>query len=335
MNAHERIAVMGVGYQVPPTIRTNDDPIFAWLQQHQPPGHDLFSGYKERRVLACPDNLTELPRTLADLMVPAARLALRDAGIEAGDVDVLLGDASVSEYHTPNELADIHRRLGLSASAWIVPVNLMANFNTSVLLADSLVRAGRCRNALIVCGCNWTRHVSYRTPQSISAADGAGAAVVGRTADASRFALVDAEAIGSTADYGSMHLSGDPFRTADGIGFTRPYYHITEAGLTSFLTFGMKTPAEAVHRLLARNGLQGAQVCLISHQASRVLLDAWRTAIGPAQHLETLEQFANMVGANVPVNLAYHRDRIEKNDLVLLAVGPEFMASALLLRRAA
>jgi 3-oxoacyl-[acyl-carrier-protein] synthase-3 len=335
MNSCERVAVVGVGYCVPRIVRTNDDPIFNWLKQHQPPGQDLFRGYKERRILACPECICDLPKTLADLMVPAALQALNQAGIGPSDVDAILGDASVSEYYTPNELADIHRRLGLPASAWIVPINLMANFNTSLLVADSLVRAGRCRNVLIVCGCNWTRYVSYRTPQSISAADGAGAAVVARTSSATTFALVDAETIDETADYGSMYMAGDPCRTADGPGFSPPYYHITDAGLTNFQIFGERAPAEAVNRLLQRNGLESRQICLISHQASRVLLDAWNAAIAPGQYLETLELFANMVAANVPVNLAYHFSRIEKNDLVLLAIGPEFMTSALLLKRGA
>jgi 3-oxoacyl-[acyl-carrier-protein] synthase-3 len=333
VNRPERVAVAGLGYCVPPLVRTNDDPVFDWLKKHQAPGQDLFQGYKERRVLACADSLCDLPRSLPDLMVPAARQALADAGLAPGQVEVLLGDASVSEYVTPNELADVHRRLGLPASAWIIPVNLMASFNTSLLLAHSLVQSGRCRSALVVCGCNWTRHVSYRTAQSISAADGAGAAVVARTTGGTRFALADAEAVCATADYGAMYMAGEPARTADGVCFSRPYFHITEAGLGAFQTFGEKAPAEAVNRLLRRNSLAGSQICLISHQASRVLLDAWRAAVGPGQYPDTLEQFGNMVGANVPVNLAYHGDRIEKDDLVLLAVGPEFMASALLLRR--
>jgi 3-oxoacyl-[acyl-carrier-protein] synthase-3 len=329
----DRVAVVGVGYFVPPLVRTNDDPIFNWLKQRQPPGQNLFSGYKERRILACPDSLCDLPKTLADLMVPAALQALHHAGINPGEVDALLGDASVSAYYTPNELAETHRRLGLPASTWIVPINLMANFNTSLLVADSLVKAGRCRNALIVCGCNWTRYVSYRTPQSISAADGAGAALVARTPSVATFSLVDAETIDETADYGGMYLAGDPCRTADGPGFSPPYYHITDSGLVRFQTFGERAPAEAVNRLLRRNGLEGKQICLISHQASRVLLDAWNAAIGPGQYLDTLELFGNMVAANVPVNWAYHFARIDKDNLVLLALGPEFMTSALLLRR--
>lgn len=333
MHSPERVAIVGVGYSVPPIVRTNDDPIFNWLKEHQPHGQDLFRGYKERRILACPDSLCDLPKTLADLMVPAALQAMKAAGIGPSEVDAILGDASVSEYYTPNELAGIHRRLGLPASAWIVPINLMANFNTSLLIADSLVKTGRCRNVLIVCGCNWTRHVSYQTPQSISAADGAGAAVVARTDSAAAFTLVDAETIDDTADYGSMYLAGDPSRTADGRGFSPPYYHITESGLTNFQTFGMTAPAEAVNRLLRRNDLEGRQICLISHQASRVLIDAWNAAIGPGQYLETLELFGNMVAANVPVNLAHHFSRIDKSYLVLLTIGPEFMTSALLLRR--
>lgn len=333
MNAVERIALVGVGYSVPPMIRTNDDPIFLWLKQHQAPGQDLFSGYKERRILACPDSLSDLPKTLADLMVPAAQQALRNAGIGPNAVDAILGDASVSDYYTPNGLADIHRRLRLPASAWIVPINMESSFNTSVLMADALVKSGRCRNALIVCGCNWSRYVNYRTPQSISAADGAGAVVVSRSNAASAFALVDAETIGETADYGSMYMAGDPIRTVDNLCFSQRYFHITDAGLSNFRTFGEKTPPEAVNRLLRRNHLDAGQVCVISHQSSRVLLDAWRDAIRPGQYPDTLEQFGDMVGANVPVNLAYHRERIDKNDLVLLAVGPEFTTSALLFHR--
>jgi 3-oxoacyl-[acyl-carrier-protein] synthase-3 len=332
----ERVAVTGVGYHVPPTIRFNTDPVFDWLRAHPVPGQDLFRGYKERRVLDCPENLSDLPKTLLDLMVPAAQNALKDAGIGAGEVDALLGDASVSEYVTPNELAALHHRLGLPDAAWVVPVNLMATFGTSLLLADTLVRSGRCRTALVVCGCNWTRHVSYRTPQCTSAADGAGAAVVGRSADPARFALLDAATVCATGGYGDMFMAGDPCRSADGVCFSRPYFHITEAGAAAFSSFGVKAPAELANKLLERNGLSGPphpQVCLISHQASRVLLDAWAKAIQPGQYLETLEKFGNMVSANVPVNLAYFRDQVEKDHLLLLGLGPEFLASAVLLRR--
>ena len=72
MNEPPRVALAGVGYAVPPGIRTNDDPIFDWLKAHQTAGQDLFQGYKERRVLAGDDGPSDLPRTVVDLMVTAA-----------------------------------------------------------------------------------------------------------------------------------------------------------------------------------------------------------------------------------------------------------------------
>ena len=46
-------------------------------------------------------------------------------------------------------------------------------------MSDALIRAGRATYVLIALGDNWTRYVSYHTPQSVSAADGAAALVMG------------------------------------------------------------------------------------------------------------------------------------------------------------
>ena len=64
-----RPRILGTGYCVPKTIRTNDDPIFAWLQANNPPGKNLFAGYEQRRVLAADEDLMTI-------MVPAAASAL-------------------------------------------------------------------------------------------------------------------------------------------------------------------------------------------------------------------------------------------------------------------
>ena len=165
--------LIGLGYSVPPTRRTNDDPIFDWLKAHVPPDKNPFQGYKTRAVLAPGEDLMTI-------MVPAALNALEDAKLRPSDIDLLLGYASISPYATPNALSLLHRQLGLPERTWVVPLNNeFSNFNAGLVMADALIRAGRARNILIVVGGNWTRHVDYHTVQSISAADGAGAAVVG------------------------------------------------------------------------------------------------------------------------------------------------------------
>src|SRR5262249_50683606 len=152
-------------------IRTNDDPIFSELKARLPAGQDLFQGYKERRVLDGGDSPSDVPATVVDLMVPAAEQAIAAAGLQAVQVDAILGYASVSDYITPTALAGVPRRLGLPETCWIVPVDLEENFNTELVLAHALVETGHVQNALVVAGNNWTRFVSYQSPESACVSD--------------------------------------------------------------------------------------------------------------------------------------------------------------------
>ncbi|MGH3771135.1 MAG: hypothetical protein ACRDRW_07035 [Pseudonocardiaceae bacterium] len=95
------------------------------------------------------------------VMVAAARTALAAAAVAPSSVDLLLGHASVSEYITPNSLAQVHAEIGLPASTAVLPLaDDFTNVNSGVMLADALIQQGRCRRALIVCGANWTRYVN-------------------------------------------------------------------------------------------------------------------------------------------------------------------------------
>ncbi|WP_293371331.1 hypothetical protein [Nevskia sp.] len=324
--------ILGTGYCLPKTIRTNDDPIFAWLHANNPPGKNLFAGYEQRRVLAADEDLMTI-------MLPAAASALAAAKLNAADVDLLLGIGSVSDYSPPNALSQLHRQLGLSANCWVLPLaNDFSNFNAGLLLADAMIRAGRARTALVVVGTNWTRYVDYHTPQAISAADGAAAAVLGASKHGWR--VVDQQVLMATANYGSMTMSGQV------VGFPQPVqgyssletpatFAITPAGAAAFGSFGVQKSVEAVTMLLKRNRLKGRDISLISHQASSVLTEAWKAAIKPAQYIETLAQFANMTAANIPVNLAWAElnEGVLKDHLVLFALGPDMHAHALLLTR--
>ena len=324
--------ILGVGYAVPPDIRTNDDPIFDWIKQHQPPGTNLFQGYLQRRVLT---------GNLLSIMVPAALGAIADAGIRPADVDMLLGDASVSQYATPNDLCLLHRELLLPERAWTIPLNNeFSNFNAGLVLADALIRAGRAQTILVAVGGNWTKHVDYHTPQSVSASDGAGAAVVGLSDDPNNWQVIDQNTITESQYFGTMIMRGEriavspPQQGHDHL-WTRPDFQINQAGIEGFQTFGGGVAPTAATALLQRHGLAGSDISLITHQASTVLSDAWAKVIHPAQYILTIAQFANMTVANIPVNLAWAEENqpIVKDNLVLLGVGPDMHANAVLLRR--
>ena len=337
---HRGVVIAGVGHAEPGSVRGNDDPVFDWIKAHQPPGVDMFQGYVSRRVLA-PDE------DLVDILVPAARMAMADAGVTPAEIDVITGFGSLDLMQAPNPLALLHQKLGLSPRAWIMPIaNDYGNFVGGLALAAAFIESGRAEHVLVACGSNWTRHVDYHTPQCVAAGDGAGAVVVSprNRKNVSKFRLLDTETITESALYGSMFMAGDQRVTPpdapgptipgyDGTGFSWPYFQITDRGRDAFRSFGQTGPVEAVQRLLTRNAVLPSQITLITHQVSTVLVNYWQGQIEPAVLLDTLEQFADIPHANQPVTLAVRYSEIQTEYLVLSTLGIEFSTTAMLLRR--
>ena len=81
------------------------------------------------------------------------------------------------------------------------------------------------------------------------------------------------------------------------------------------------------------SSLTGKHITLITHQASRVLMDQWAEMIQPKLYLDTLAEFGNLTLASHPVTLAYHYTNINTEYLVLAAVGVGYHQTALLFKR--
>ena len=329
--------ILGLGYFVPPNLRANNDPIFDWIHdylKHNPGISNPFQGYETRVVLGPGEDLMTM-------MVPAAMNALQASKLEPSDIDMLLGYASVSPYANPNELSHLHQMLDLPQSTYVVPLNNeFSNFNAGLLFADALIKAGRAKNILVVVGGNWTQHVDYHTLQSVSAADGAGAAVVGLSDDPTLWHVVDQNTVTLTSYFGSMFMQGQKYEQVPPVDrhqalWSDSFFQITEEGMKGFGQFGGQMAPTAVTELLTRNNIASKTWTLIAHQASSVLFEMWQTQLQPAQMIQTIASFANMTVANIPVNFAWSvgNQPISQNNLVLFALAPDMHANALLLRR--
>ncbi|WP_026897632.1 3-oxoacyl-ACP synthase III family protein [Daejeonella oryzae] len=326
--------ITGLGYAVPDKIRLNDDPVFSWLKKNVTDGEKLFQGYEQRHVL-------DKDEDLISIMLPAAEMAMQNAGVSPDEIDLLIGTGSVSEYRNPNMLSLLHKELKLTKRVWVLPVDCeFSNFNASVLLADGLIRSGRIFNALICVGGNWTRNVSYETPQAVSAGDGAGAAVLANCSNQEKWTLTDQYTITESQYYGSMFSCGKSFEISPPIGnneklWTDTYFQINDEGIAGFKDFGINSPPQAALELMRKHNLKGSDISLISHQASSVLMDHWNDVIQPAQYINSIKLFANMAPANIPVTLAWSEknDPAKKDHLILLAIGPDMHTNAMLFER--
>jgi 3-oxoacyl-[acyl-carrier-protein] synthase-3 len=363
----KRIAITGLGHSVGCGIRKNNDRVFNFLNDPNNAdvaGKDLFTGYENRAVM-------QNGQTLAGMMVVAADLALEQAELKAIEIDAIIGYASISEYLTPNALTDVHNQLGLKDSCFLIPVQSeYTNYLVALKLAKALLIAknaenpgfGNEMNVLVVCGSNWTQHVDYHQAPAFSVADGACAAVVSYSNEHKQFALIDELTHVESKWYGSMTSAPrelvpavnetDPEgikKAIDSQGvrlgaYTKSVFNLAlgdlddRGGLAAFGKFGMIEPPELVKALLVKHKLKPKDVTIISHQASRKLLDAWKEGINQdedehCQYLDTLREWGNMTLASVGVNLSAKFDEIEKDHLVLLGIGVQQETTALLLKR--
>jgi 3-oxoacyl-[acyl-carrier-protein] synthase-3 len=322
---HTPSAILGHGYAVPDFIRGNDAPIFDWLKHHSTPGQDLFNGLKYRRVLIHADDVI-------DIMVKASQDALHQAQVTLDQVDLIVGAGSVSSWIAPNNLAVVHQQLGLGRHCRVLPLNSdYTTFQDGVRLAHDLVTAGTARHVLVACGNNWTHHVDYHEPVSLAASDGAGAVVIGKQTHPHQFRLIDWDNETQSHWYGAFRMAAR--EQPDG-QFSKPLMKLDDkTGQEAFKQFGLKVPGELVNRLLKRHGLTGQDITLIAHQTSKIVQDTWQAAIEPAHYISTLEEYGDMVSSSVPVNLARCHDQIKTSKLVLLGIGMEMHATALLLDR--
>jgi len=318
--AVQRIGIKACGYSVPPHIRYNNDPLFhnivRMVNAQGIAEVDLFTGMKERRYLLEHERIEAY-------MVEASFLALSQAKLRPQDITELYGYASVPDYFTPNGLYAVHRDLQFTEKTLVIPINNeFSAFLLGVIGACNAIAARRSRHALVVCGTNWTQHMNYTQGHALSVGDGAGAAVVSSDAD---FVLVDYITQTLSDQYGAMTM-----QTYD---TPRPSYRITEGkGIYSFQVSAKHGLPEMVQTLLKKHDLAGKDIALITHQASRVLMNHWARCLQPKEYLETMECFGNLTLATYPVNLAYHYANITAEYLVVAALGVGYHQTALLLK---
>ncbi len=327
MNGSIQPAILGVGYSVPELVITNDNPIFNYIRANQPNGVDLFQGYKERRFL-------EPGEQIDTHTVAACNRALEQAGLNASQVDRLLGHSTVSFASTPNDLGGIHRNMGLRNDARVIAVNTeFTNFIDALEIAHADIVLGRYRTALIAVASNWSRFLDFRTPAALSVGDGAGAAVLGPATDPGQFHIVDSEALVDSTYFNTMQMS--PMKSQHGDqSFTHPYFQILEGGAEGFSNFAIPSVPQCVRALLKRHNLTGADITLATHQASSIMMDNWKTEIAPRYYASTFEDYANTTLAALAITLAAQYQQIPTDWIVLCGVGHYFHTTALLLGRA-
>ncbi|MFF4182778.1 beta-ketoacyl-ACP synthase III [Streptomyces sp. NPDC001691] len=191
--------VVAVGHYQPAKVLTNDD--LAELVDTSDEWISSRVGIRTRHV-AGPDEPVD------ELAAHAGAKALATAGLSPADVDLVLVATSTAVDRSPNTAARVAARLGMGSPA-VMDLNVVcAGFTHALATADSLVRTGTARRALVI-GADKMTAVTDWTDRTtcVLVGDGAGAVVV----EASEEALIGPVLWGSVPEMGhAVRIEGTP-----------------------------------------------------------------------------------------------------------------------------
>ena len=268
--------------------------------------------------------------TTSQLAAEAGRRALEAAGLGPDSIDLVVVATSTPDWIFPSTACLVQKALGIAGGGAFDVQAVCSGFVYGLACADSLIRSGVARRALVIGAETFSRILDWNDRGTcVLFGDGAGAVVLA-AADEPGVLAARLHADGRHEDIlrtaGSICggvVSGHPYLTMDGQAVFRLAVNVLDA-------VGREV-AEAA-------GLPIDQIdWLIPHQANVRILQATARKLGiPAEKVViTVDRHANTSAASVPLALdvAWRDGRIRPGQHVMLqGVGGGFTWAAALVK---
>jgi 3-oxoacyl-[acyl-carrier-protein] synthase-3 len=147
----------------------------------------------------------------SDLVLPAAQEAMKNAGVRAEDLDLIIVATDTPEYVSPSTAAVVQFRLGATRAGTFDLNTACAGFVTAVDVASKYIAADeRYKNILVVGAYGMSKYFDWDDYKVTSVfADGAGAAIVSASEKADHGILASMLATdGQYHDYMGIYAGG-------------------------------------------------------------------------------------------------------------------------------
>ena len=310
----ERAKIIGTGSYLPPKILTNADcekivdTSDEWITTR--------TGIKERHIV-------EPDKSLSDLVVEAAKLAIDDASMSKDDIDLIIVATISGDNAYPSTGNWVQKKLGLRPIPSFDINAACSGFLYALIMGNSLIQSGVAKNILVAGGEIMSKVVNWQDRNTcVLFGDGAGAVVLTGT-DEKR---------GVLSSYWSADGNLGDLLIQPAGGSAMPATHETvEKKLHSVHMKGNEVFKHAVLRMQesAMKALEMANLTsddidiFIPHQANIRIIEATikRANIELEKTFINIDKIANISAATIPIALdqARKEGRIKSGSNVLLA----------------
>ena len=309
-----RAGILGTGHAYPEGILTN-----AELEKIVETSDDWITtrtGIKQRRK-AAPGEYTSM------FAVRAGRQAIERAGLQPEDIDLILCATVSPDQILPSTGCIIQAELGANKAAAMDLVAACSGFIYGLTLAETMIRTGQTKYALVIGAEVLTQYVDYTDRQTcVLFGDGAGAAVLGPVDDGSGILAARIRSDGRYLE--QLYSPGGGTRRPPTAETLAAGDHFFKMKGNELFKVAVRSMAEVSREVLEEAGLTADDVKLfIPHQANQRITDgvAKKLNVEEARVYSNIAMHGNTSSASIPIGLdeCVEAGRIEKDDLVLLA----------------
>jgi 3-oxoacyl-[acyl-carrier-protein] synthase III len=314
------IEISGTGRFLPDNLVTNADLMKIvdtsdeWIQQR--------TGIRERRI--APDGMGA-----AFMGTEAAKRAMAAAGVQAGEIDLLVLATATPDRLLPSTACDVQALLGAKNAAAFDVSAACTGFVYALSVAEGHIAAGRGEIALVIATEKMSGIVDWTDRSTcVLFGDGAGAVVVKKAEDGRGVLSTFIRSDGTLAELlwrpaGGLTIPFD-------IAVLDEKSHLVKMAGGEVFKAAVRSMAEAADQALMRAGLTGDDIdILIPHQANIRIIEATAkyAKIPMEKVFVNVDRYGNMSSATVPIALdeAVQQGRIKKGDNILMvAFGAGF-----------
>ena len=284
------------------------------------------TGIRERRVAAAHE-------TTASMGAVAGLRAIRTAGLEPDDIDIILLATLTPDYWMPSTAALVKEAIGNTRAAAFDVMAACSGFVYAYATATAYIAAGIAKHVLVIGAELLTRFLDYSDRSTcILFGDGAGAVVL--SASEQPTAPVGIEL--TTEPQGAYMIwlpAGGSKSPPSAETIARGEHKIRMEGRETY-RFATRTLASTALAAVGKAGLQPGDIDLfIPHQANIRIIEAVAKGLNlPMDRMfVNLDRYGNTSAASVPIALAeaVNEGRVAVGDhLVLVAFGAGFTSGA-------
>ncbi len=318
------VSIIGTGSYVPEKILTNADlskmvdTSDEWIRSR--------TGIRERRVAAAHE-------TTASMGAVAGLRAIRTAGIEPEDIDLILLGTLTPDYWMPSTAALVKEAIGNTRATAMDVSAACSGFVYAYATAHAYIMSGLAKHVLVIGAELLTRFLDYTDRNTcILFGDGAGAVVL--SAAETRGGGLGIEM--TTEPQGAYMIwlpAGGAKSPPSAETVARGEHYIRMEGKETY-RFATRTLASTALESVRKAGLQPSDIDLfIPHQANIRIIEAVAKGLDlPMDKMYVnLDKYGNTSAASVPIALAeaVNEGRVKVGDhVVIVAFGAGFTSGA-------